>query len=170
MQAIDVLRGQLRQAHDVLEFAIEGFTHEQLHATFPNSTLQAPGVIYLHAVTCEDFYLSENLNTGPLIYTSQGWAEKLGIDIGNGYLTPEWCATVRIDNLPLLREYAQAVYAASDAHLATLTPEDLDQLLDFYGEMRLGDFIGRIMVWHISEHGGEVAAYKGLYGMQGLPY
>ena len=33
-------------------------------------------------------------------------------------------------DLPVLREYAQAVYSASDDYLAGLSPDDLDEVLD----------------------------------------
>lgn len=170
MEAIDVLRGQLAQVHDMLEFAIDGLTEEQLHHTFPGATIQAAGPIYLHVVSNEDYLITTKMRGLPPIYVTDGWAEKLGIDVGEGSLSPEWAATVKIADLELLREYARAVYAVTDAHLATLIAADLDETIEFIGEMKVGDYLGRIIVWHAAAHGAEIAAIKGMFGLQGAPW
>lgn len=170
MQAVDVLRSQLKQAHDMLEFAISGLSDEQLHYTFPGATIQAAGPIYVHVVTGEDFLVTAKMRGKEPIYVTDGWAEKIGIDPGSGFLSPEWAAGIRINDLALLQSYAQAVYAASDAHIATLTPADLDGEIDFMGPMSIGDYLGRIIVWHATAHGGEIAAIKGMFGLQGAPW
>lgn len=170
MQAVEVLRNQLTQAHDLLEFAIDGLNQEQLHHTFGGSTIQAPGPIYFHVVSGEDYFIQSKLGGREPLYTADGWQAKLGIDPGQGFLSPEWAASVRIVDLPALREYARSVYAATDAYMASITDDDLDGTVDFMGEMRIGDFLGRILVWHAVAHGGELAALKGMHGLKGMPW
>ena len=170
MQAVDVLRGQLTQAHEMLEFAIDGLSDEQLHYRFPGATIQAAGPIYVHVISNEDLLITTKLRNKEPIYVADGWADKLGIDINDGYLTEEWATSLKITDLVLLQSYAQAVYAASDAYLASITADDLNGTVDFMGEMRIGDYLGRIIVWHAVAHGGEIAAIKGMFGLQGAPW
>ena len=70
-----------------------------------------------------------------------------------------------------MREYAQAVYASTDAYVASLKPEDLDQTVEIFGQKRsLGNFLGAVMATHIGWHTGEVSCVKGLQGAKGYPF
>jgi hypothetical protein len=75
-------------------------------------------------------------------------------------------------NLPSFREYAKAVYAATDAYVASLGPADLERKVDtgFVGEQTVGYVLGNICVGHVAEHNGEIAALKGVQGLKGLPF
>jgi hypothetical protein len=75
-------------------------------------------------------------------------------------------------HLPSFREYAKAVYAATDAYVAGLGPADLERKVDtgFVGEQTVGFVVGNILVWHVAEHNGEIAALKGAQGLKGLPF
>ncbi len=73
-----------------------------------------------------------------------------------------------------MREYAQAVYAATDEYLASLTDEDLGRPVDLsalgLGEMPFSQaFLGGILNgthWHT----GEISCLKGLQGQKGYPF
>ena len=72
-------------------------------------------------------------------------------------------------HLPSFREYAKAVYAATDAYVSSLGPADLERKVDtgFVGEQTIAFVLGNIVVWHVAEHNGEIGALKGAQGSRG---
>ena len=86
-----------------------------------------------------------------------------------GEFPPEWARKVRL-NLPMFREYAMVVYAATDAYIARLSDSDLARKVQtgFIGEQSVAFVISNILGWHIAEHTGEIAALKGVQGLKGL--
>ena len=75
-------------------------------------------------------------------------------------------------DLPSFREYAKAVYAATDAYVAGLPDAALARKIDtgFIGEQTVAFILSNIVAWHVAEHGGEIAALKGVQGLKGLPF
>jgi hypothetical protein len=114
---------------------------------------------------------------GPL-YVS-GWADRTGLSVphpsfpSDTYSTDytAWTRNLRID-LDLLREYAKAVYAATDKYLASLTPEALDQTIEIpdMGTPSLAFLLGRFLVAHVDNMTGEISAIKGIQGARGYPF
>jgi hypothetical protein len=81
----------------------------------------------------------------------------------------EWAGRVQVD-LPSLRQYAQAVYASTDAYLASLSPADLDAAFQgFVGLETLGSFLTGLGL-HAGWHTGEISAIKGVQGNKGYPF
>jgi hypothetical protein len=84
-----------------------------------------------------------------------------------------WARSVRVD-LPTLREYAQAVSAASGAYMATLTQEDLDKQVDLsgagMGQVNIGWILSNLVIGHIHDLMGEISCLKGLQGARGYPF
>ena len=80
---------------------------------------------------------------------------------------------VEID-LPAFREYAQAVYAATDEYVSNLSEDDLDRQLDFnsfgLGTQSLNWALFVFVTSHVAEHMGEIAVVKGIQGLKGLPF
>ena len=76
-------------------------------------------------------------------------------------------------NLEALREYAQAVYAASDGYLATLRDDALSRMRDLssfgFGQQTMGWLLSNMILGHVSNHCGEISCLKGLQWMQGYP-
>ena len=83
-----------------------------------------------------------------------------------------WPRRVRF-SLTTLRRYAQAVYAASEGYLATLSPADLDRAVDVswsgQGQATVGWVVSRLLVGHIDNVCGEISCLKGLQGARGYP-
>ena len=66
-------------------------------------------------------------------------------------------------------DYAEAVWAATDAYLDTLSPGDLDRMVKFAGGERT---VADMLLLGTSQalgHNGEIAALKGIQGAKGLP-
>ena len=86
---------------------------------------------------------------------------------------PGWTRRVRVD-LPALRSYAQAVYAATDAYLDTLTDADFARPFDLsalgLGQQTLASALTILVLNHVGTMTGEIACLKGLQGAKGYPF
>jgi DinB superfamily len=170
MHATALLREQVQQAHTFLESTMEGVTPEQAHWT-PPGVANPLAATYVHAIASEDLAINMVLLGGTPLYAST-WAEQTGISDVQPLSTAEWAQRVRID-LPATRRYAQAVHAATDAYLATLTDEDLTRNLDLssfgLGQMTVVALLSRMVLGHIDNMCGEISVLKGLQGAKGYP-
>jgi len=170
MDATALLREQIQQAHAFLEATMDGVTAEQAHWT-PPGIANPLAATYVHALASEDLAINMVLKGGAPLYATV-LAEKTGISEIQPLTTAEWAHRVSID-LPTTRNYAQAVHAATDAYLATLTDEDLARVLDLtsfgLGQMTVGTLLNRMILGHVDNMAGEISVLKGLQGAQGYP-
>jgi hypothetical protein len=167
MDAIGGLRGQLAEMHRLLELAIGDCPPEMLANQLPGATINTIGAIYAHSVFSEDGLFHALIRGGTPVYYAQGWAQKVGLDMPQGGLEPEWHPAL---DLATFREYAAAVYKETDDFLANATDADMEKIVDagFAPPMPVGAFIANIGVWHIATHQGEISALKGVQGVNGL--
>jgi hypothetical protein len=178
MDKLTYIREQLKEAHQWLEGTMADVTSEVAHYLPPGAAIPV-GAAYAHAIVSEDIVLHTMLQPGGTpLYTST-WADRTGLSVphppfsGDSWTTAytAWTRTVQVD-LPSLREYAQAVYAASDQYLASLTPDALDQPMEVpgLGTTTLAYVLGRFLVAHVDQMTGEISAIKGIQGRQGYPF
>jgi hypothetical protein len=169
VDAVSQLRSLYEQAHGTLEATMADVAPEQVHWSPPGKAIPI-GASYAHALTGEDGVLRGMVQkTAPLF--ASVWAGRAGLSEPppQGLDWDEWSRRVQID-LPALRAYGQAVYAATDAYLASLTPEDLDTEIDgFTGREKLGSFLMSLAL-HVGWHTGEISSVKGLTGAKGYPF
>jgi hypothetical protein len=73
-----------------------------------------------------------------------------------------------------LRQYAQAVYKATDDYMAKLKESDLDREVDLtqvgFGKWKLGAFLLTFVMGHARDIMGEISAIKGVQGARGYPF
>ncbi len=117
-----LLRWQFLQAHELLEAAVGRLTEEALHRC-----PRGAAACYARAVLCEDIGVNGILAARrPLALSS--WAGRTGLNplpaLGAPIDWRAWARTVRLD-LASVRPYAGAVYAATDAYVASLPDEAL---------------------------------------------
>jgi uncharacterized damage-inducible protein DinB len=171
LDAITILRGELKQGHDILEQAVAGLPADQLHHQGDGSTIQSIATIYAHTVLAEDWFMNTKILDRPSLFERDGWEEKVGIGMIPIGTDPEpWLESISSVDFGKLREYAEQVYAESDACLSDLTESDLDRTVKFVDEMPLGSFVAMVIAWHAVHHGGEICALKGVQGGKGLPF
>ena len=147
----------------------------------PPGVAQPIGATYAHVVVSEDGLINGMFKGGAPLFAA-AWAGKTGLNELPPPFDPKkpglpdwnaWSRKVKVD-LPALRKYAQAVYAASDEYLATLRGKDLDRPIDLtalgFGQSTMGFMINNAVVGHAFTHCGEISCLKGLQGKKGYPF
>jgi len=176
---ISLLRELMKNVNELLEGTMADVTPEQAH-WIPPGVANPIGATYAHVVLSRDGAVNGMFKGGVPLFAA-GWAGKTGVselppapDPGKpGF--PDWSGwsrKVKVD-LPAMRKYAKAVYAASDEFLATLSPEDLERPVDLtalgLGKSTMGDVINNGILGNGFTHCGEISCMKGLQGKRGYP-
>jgi hypothetical protein len=161
------LQQQMQALHGILETAIRDCPAEALVKKLPGSTINSIGAIYAHTIFGEDGILNGLVRGGTPVYYAGGWAPKVGLDMPKGGMEPDWAVTLDLD---LFRQYAAAVYQATDEYLATVSDDELDRIVDpgFAPPMPVRSLVTNILAWHVATHQGEISALKGVQGFNGL--
>lgn len=170
MDAVSLLRKQLRDAHELLESTLGDITPEQAHYAPPGRALPV-GAAYAHVSFSEDILVQHMKGEPPLFESgaATGASEPHPNFMRDDWsVYPMWTARVRFD-LPALRAYAQQVYANTDAWLATLTDADLEKQ-DSFLQQDVAHMISRAIIAHADNLAGEISAIKGVQGLQGYPF
>lgn len=171
MNAIELLREQIQQAHQLIEATMEGVTNEHAQWT-PPGTANPLGATYVHSVASEDAVIHSILQGQPPLYAST-WADSNGVSDIQPLSSAEWAQQVEVD-VPTTREYAQAVYSATDAYIESLSVEELGRMVDMsnlgLGELSVGHILSRFVLGHIDNMCGEISCLKGLQGGKGYPF
>lgn len=171
MDAIALLREQMKYAHDFLEQTMADVTPEQARWSPPGAA-HPLGAIYVHGVCAEDFAVNKLLKGGEPLYASE-FAGTSGISDPQPYISPEWSRGLELD-LDTARRYARAVYAATDAYVTGLRDDALDQTADLsaegWGTWPLHFVLSNIVIAHINNMTGEISCLKGLQGAKGYPF
>ena len=115
-----------------VERAVTGLDDDAL-AFRPDPDANSIGWLVWHLTRVQDDHVSEIAGRDQA-YVVDGWAGRLGLapdahDTGYGH-TSEQVAAVRFDRPSDLLAYHRAVLARTRAYLATVTPDDLDRIID----------------------------------------
>jgi hypothetical protein len=173
--ASQILLPQLQQAHSALEQTMEGVTEEVAHFVPPGKANPIAGT-YAHIVFSEDFFVHGFLQREkPLFETTfegkTGASELQPTEWQHAY--PKWLKEVKVD-IQQFREYAKAVFAASEEYVASLTDEDLEKDVDMTAmgmeKRKVYDFIANLISGHTYSITGEIAVLKGIQGLKGYPF
>ena len=171
MDGIHAIHDQLSFVHDTLEQTIADLGPEGLSKNPLDATISNCGSIYAHSIFSEDAIIHGMIQGKAPIFHSQAWASKVNVQMpDNPEMDLAWGRSVKLD-LPSFREYAKAVYAATDDFIHHVTDADLERKLTTpLGESTVGFMLANIVVTHPAMHLGEIAALKGVQGMKGLPF
>lgn len=169
---IAVYRSIYAYMHSVWLMGVMGdVTEETAHWQPPGRVVPIAGH-FAHALISEDVLLSMFVGgRKPLL--ASAFAGRTGIDkqmpLGKW---DEWARLVRVE-LDAAREYAQAVFAATDEMIAAIPEGDLDRVLDLtsvgMGHMPMRDLVNTLAI-HAAPHAGEISAIKGLQDAKGYPF
>ena len=173
MHSTELYGHLIKSAHEFLEGTIADL--KPAEATWdPPGKAFSIAANYAHVVFSEDLGVQALLKGKDLLAAS-AWAGRFGASelppLGPGGDLKGWSYRARVD-LPAMRAYAQAVYAETDAYVATMTAEDFARPLDLsrfgFGQQTALFILTAILV-NASMHTGEISCLKGLQGMKGYP-
>lgn len=172
MDAIDLLRYQIRQCYAWLEMTVGDITQGQA-SWQPPGVANSIGAVYSHLVITADFDVNTRLG-GEMPVSAREFKGDFGVSEmqPNGFDWKDWAASVEVD-WPLLHSYGRAVWRSIDARLDSLTVEDLKRDVDMtHSDERLGvwpalEIYNLQGVNHPYLHGGEIACLKGMQGAAG---
>lgn len=173
--ASQILLNQLKTAHSTLEQTMDGVTDEVANYMPPGKANPIAGT-YAHLVFSEDFFVQGLLRKKQSLEET-AFKDKTGAstvqptDWEVEY--PKWLREVKID-VKQFRAYAKAVFAESEAYVATLTDEDLEKEVDLsalgMGTRKVHDFIANLISGHAYPIMGEISVLKGIQGLKGYPF
>ena len=171
MSDIDTMREGLKWANEVMEMTMADVTPEMAH-WLPPGTAHPVGASYVHAVVAQDTIVNAMIKGGAPLMAST-WAGKTGCDKPQLANEAEWARTVKVD-VPAFREYARAVYAASEEVLNSLTEADLQSTRDLtqagLGTPTVRWMLNAVVIGHMNNLAGEISALKGAQGAKGYPF
>lgn len=170
MDAVTLIQQQAHGSRGWLEGTLGDLTPEQLK--WAPQGVPPIGAQYAHIVTGEDFLVNALAKGGAPMFATD-WAGKTGLsELPPQGAWGDWSRSVDVD-LPALRAYAKAVFANTEAYIASLTPEDLDRTVDLtalgIGKVSLGFFLSGIVLANLNWHCGEISCLKGQQGLKGYP-
>ncbi|PJF39528.1 MAG: DinB family protein [Chloroflexi bacterium] len=166
-----LLQEQFKSAHDWLMNTIGEADESQLH--WQADGLPSPiGAQLMHVLLVEDFFVGALSGNGPLMMGD--FAGKTGASEMPPQSGPwdEWGKSVQVD-LAAARDYADAVFKATDAYVGSLDDEAVAEkiTLEAVGiEDRTRGNILSILILNCFTHAGEISALKGLQGEKGYPF
>ncbi len=168
MGIIECIRCEQAGMRRMVEMTMQDMTPE-LFNWAPPGTANTISATFLHFINVEDNFIHKLIQGKPSIWESDNWSQRTGIEkppsIGEDW-TPYKHRQVAIQPL---QEYKTAVWAATDAYLATLTMAELDRKVKFArGERTVAEML-LLAASQAHGHTGEIAALKGVQGAKGLP-
>jgi hypothetical protein len=165
MDVAELLDDAFGRVKDVVHQAVEGLDGEHL-ALRPAPGANTIAWLVWHLTRVHDDHVSEVAGREQ-VWTAQGWADRFDLpfdDDATGFgMTADEVGQVRVDGPGLLIGYLDAVHDQTAAYLATLTPEDLDRVVDESWDppvtlgVRLVSVIGDTL-----QHAGQAAYVRGL--------
>ena len=168
MDVLEYIRLHMAGMRHSVNRTIKDITPELFNAATPG-TANAISATFIHFMNVEDRFVQQVLQGKPTLWESGTWSEKTGVSKPPA-ISEDWSSFKhrQVEIAPLL-EYQAAVWAATDAYLAALTPQELDRKVMFAGNERS---VAEMLILSASQsaaHAGEIAALKGVLGAKGLP-
>jgi DinB superfamily len=167
MDIFEYIKRQMAGVRRMVDMTMKDMTPELFNWATPG-TANTISATFIHFMSVEDNFIQAVIQGKPRVWDSGGWSEKTGVQktpsIGENW---DEFKHRQVAIQPLL-DYKTAVWAATDAYLATLTEEELDRKVKFAGgERTVADMLLMSMSQSLS-HNGEIAALKGVQGAKGL--
>jgi len=167
-----LLRNSLRSMHDLLDQAVEDMTAD--HFNFRPSEGGVSAFFSLwHYVRTEDNIVNWVIQQKPTVWLEGNYNEKFGLprnSQGTG-MTADEANAVQVEDVPLWHEYQQKVWKATDAYLASMSPEEFAArrvTIKPLGEMSLWDGLYGVCLSHGYRHVGEIEYVRGVQDLGGL--
>jgi len=168
MEILDYLHRQMTSMRSTVDMTMKDVTVEQFNWA-PPGTMNTISATFIHFTSVEDHFVQGILQGKPRVWDAGGWSEKTGVK-KTPSIGENWDEFKHLHLGPaVFLEYQKAVWAATDAYIADLAPEDLDRKVKLGPrELTLAELLMMAANQSLS-HTGEIAALKGVQGAKGLP-
>jgi len=166
MQVNELLIEGFGRLPELVHGAVDGLTAEQLHWA-PAPGANSIGWLVWHLTRVQDEHLTDLIDGAEQVWTSGDHARRFGLkaepdDTGYAH-TPEQVSAVRPESPDALLEYFGAVHERNTAWLATLTPADLDLVVDERWDPPVTLGVRLVSVLDDdTQHAGQAAYVRGL--------
>jgi hypothetical protein len=176
MTALKVITENITVARETFEGTLKDITEETAHKD-PGGTALPIAALWIHLLVSEDRLVQHLLQKAPTLEEST-FLDKTGASepmppFGNKKWGEEhaiWAKRVRI-SIPVTRQYAAAVYKATDEYVARLSEKDLEKTVTVHGTSQtVGWLLGAYLFGHTYALAGEISALKGTQGMRGYEF
>jgi len=170
MDVADVYLELFGRIEPLARDAVEGASADDLTATVVPGT-NPVGWLVWHLARVQDHHMAEILETDQL-WSAGDWARRFGLDpdpnnMGYGH-TPEQVAQVRPESADVLVEYLAAVSERTAAYLRSLSPSDLDRVVDRRWDPPVTLGVRLVSIADDSlQHAGQAAYLRGLLRERG---
>ncbi|MEL4504898.1 DinB family protein [Luteococcus sp. H138] len=161
----DILTDAARRPLDAATLVLKDIDEATLH-TMPGGTGNSIAWLAWHAARQLDVQLAE-LNGKPTVWEAGNWSATMGVnrgpvDFGFGD-TAEEVAALRVTEPALLRDYLELCTVALVAHIASLSAEDLDEIVDESWEPPVSHGVRLVsIIDDAAAHLGQAAYARGL--------
>lgn len=172
MDTVDILKAAFGGAHGWYMGTVADVSSEDANHVPPGKA-HPIGALMAHILHCEDIMVNAVVQGKSTLWEGAGWASKVGgpllVDGQEAVARSYRCDTA------VMGEYAQAVFANTDAFLTALTPAALDREINlkdvgFPENMTLGNFLTQALLGNTYAHTGEISTLKGQLGKSGYPF
>lgn len=167
MDTKEFIRRQIEAAWRTSDEVVANLADDALNWTPPGSANTISATL-AHILGGEDTFIQAILQGKPRIWETQNWGEKFGVEATPAPKTHWEEYRGRAFSVGLFKDYQQVVRAATRSYLERLSEAELDRKIFFAGSERTVAWMLILLVIHIVEHSGEIAALKGIQGVQGL--
>ena len=169
MDVKTTLQQQMQSLHGTMDAAMSDCSAEVLAGKLAGSTINSVGAVYAHTIFSEDGLVNGLVRGGTPVYFAGGWAPKVGLEMPQGGMEPDWAVTLPLD---IFRQYAAAVGKATSEYLSSATDAELERVVDpgFAPPMPVRTLFANVLAWHLASHQGEISALKGVQGVNGLVF
>jgi uncharacterized damage-inducible protein DinB len=164
MTSAELLADAFGRIRNVVHGVVEGLSREELAARLDREA-NSIGWLIWHLTRIQDDHVAGVAGTEQ-VWTSGGWVERFELplermDHGFGH-TPSQVGSVVVD-AQLLRDYYDAVHAATLEYVAGLTDADLDRIVDERWDppVTLGVRLVSVVVDDVT-HTGQAAFIRGI--------
>ena len=168
LDAASYIRKQFATIYRVEDGITGDLTDEELNWA-PPGTANTIAATLIHAISSEDGFIQRILQGKEDVWTAGQWEDKIGLktrpgkgqgweEVKNGHFS-----------VAAILAYSEAVRSATYGYLETLTPDELDRPVNFYGNQWTVADVLALLAEHTAHHAGEIAALKGAQGAKGMP-
>lgn len=170
MDVTDYVRRQMAGVRRIYDAAIGGTTDDQFNWNPPGEA-NAIRVTLVHLLATEDALIQGAILGMPRLWDSERWGERVGLTATPGGPGGNWdeIKGASLALAPVLA-YGEAVHAATDRYLFSLTAAELDREASLRGGSTPVAGALLMLASHTLLHAGDIAAVKGIQGVKGLPF